>query len=736
MSLPLHSAAELLAQARGLLGAGRLLEAKPVLERLASNPGCDDAVVRQLAEVEILTGEPARAIERLAAIDARQDLEAEFLIARAEEGLGRLEPSRDRLIALRERLPAPSAMLELQLGIVYQRLGDPARATAAMREAIRLKPGFTAAHKHLAGILGRSGTPQEARAALEQALALAPGDAGLWLRLAHVQTRLGDAAGAIASLDRAVTAGPRDAYTWTQVGHLYGEHWKFHEADRALEQASALDPGAPDLESLRALVKQEIGDTDGAMRALALASARHPDDLRVVVADRLFLPQTYESVEDVRHWRQRYTEGLASLERESGRWMPQAAGVFDLERNNFFLAYQGEDDRELQRGYSTFLAGLARKAAPELCEPPPLRFDGSRRLRVGFLGNIFRESTAGRYFERWVTGLDPQRFERYIYHTAPVADAFTQRIAAAADRFVDDRIGARALAELIRSHELDVLVYPEVGMASMTYLHAALRLAPVQCAGWGHPVTTGSAAIDYYFTCGPMEPPDGQDHYTERLIALPGIGVDYAMPDPQPAALRSQFGLPEGARIYLCAQSLFKVHPEMDDHFAEILERDPGGVLVFFQATARAVTEQLGARMQRALARRGVPPRGQVKFLPRMSGPYVRSALAIADVVLDTVRWSGGNTSMDAFAAGVPVVTLPGRFMRGRQTAAMMEMLGLGELCAAGPAEYVQLALDVARDRDRNAALRRAILERRESLFNRRECAVAFQDALLRVGAG
>jgi predicted O-linked N-acetylglucosamine transferase (SPINDLY family) len=140
--------------------------------------------------------------------------------------------------------------------------------------------------------------------------------------------------------------------------------------------------------------------------------------------------------------------------------------------------------------------------------------------------------------------------------------------------------------------------------------------------------------------------------------------------------------------------------------------------------------------MQRALARRGVPPRGQVKFLPRMSGPYFRSALAIADVVLDTARWSGGNTSMDAFAAGVPVVTLPGRFMRGRQTGAMMEMLGLGELCAAGPAEYVQLALDIARDRDRNAALRRAILERRESLFNRRECAVAFQDALLRVGAG
>jgi tetratricopeptide (TPR) repeat protein len=138
MIQPPHTPAELLAQARGLVGAGRLLEARPLLERLATRPGCDAAIVRQLAEVEILTGEPARALQRLEAMDPQRDLEAAFLIARAEEGLGRLEPSRDRLIALRERLPEPSAMLELQLGIVYDRLGDSAQAVAAMRAAVRL----------------------------------------------------------------------------------------------------------------------------------------------------------------------------------------------------------------------------------------------------------------------------------------------------------------------------------------------------------------------------------------------------------------------------------------------------------------------------------------------------------------------------------------------------------------------------------------------------------------------
>jgi predicted O-linked N-acetylglucosamine transferase (SPINDLY family) len=183
---------------------------------------------------------------------------------------------------------------------------------------------------------------------------------------------------------------------------------------------------------------------------------------------------------------------------------------------------------------------------------------------------MFRESTAGRYFERWITGLDPARFERFVYHTAPVADDFTRRIAASAENFFDERLGNRAIAERVRSDASDVLLYPEVGMSSMTYVLATLRLAPVQCAGWGHPVTTGSAAIDHYFTCGDMEPPGVPPlHRKPRRAA--GIGVDYAMPEQRATVARAQFGLADDAHIYACAQSLFKVHPEMDD----VVRADP-----------------------------------------------------------------------------------------------------------------------------------------------------------------
>jgi CRISPR-associated protein Csy1 len=273
-------------------------------------------------------------------------------------------------------------------------------------------------------------------------------------------------------------------------------------------------------------------------------------------------------------------------------------------------------------------------------------------------------------------------------------------------------------------------------MHALTYEIAALRLAPVQCVGWGHPVTTGSDVVDAYFTSEPMEPPDADSHYVERLVRLPGIGVSYSMPEPLPPAPRAQLGLPEGRRIYMCAQSLFKVHPEMDDLLAGVIAHDPEGVLVFFQAMGRFATESLAGRLQRAFARRGIGPRGQLKFLPRMESGQFRRALAAADVVLDTVRWSGGNTSIDAFAAGTPVVTLPGRFMRGRQTAGMLALMGLPELIAASAGDYVRLAVEVARDRDRNVLLRRAIVERRGVLFDQPAPLAAFSEALLRLGAG
>src|SRR5205085_186348 len=126
------------------------------------------------------------------------------------------------------------------------------------------------------------------------------------------------------------------------------------------------------------------------------------------------------------------------------------------------------------------------------------------------------------------------------------------------------RLRPSELAARLRASAFDVIVYPEVGMDATTFALAALRLAPLQCAGWGHPVTTGLPSIDAFFTSGMMEPPDADDHYRERLVRLPGLGTRYPAPAVPPGVTRAEVGLPDDVALLLCPQSLFKIHPDDD----------------------------------------------------------------------------------------------------------------------------------------------------------------------------
>ena len=152
---------------------------------------------------------------------------------------------------------------------------------------------------------------------------------------------------------------------------------------------------------------------------------------------------------------------------------------------------------------------------------------------------------------------------------------------------------------------------------------AALRLARVQCAAWGHPVTSGHPTIDYFFTAGAMEPDDADAHYTEKLVRLPGIGTSY----PRPAAPRkppdaARAGVAPAARacrcdtpLFLCPQALFKILPDDDERFARVLEAVPGSVLLLFEGRHRVATTTLMKRLSGTLAAKGLAPRERLRVL-------------------------------------------------------------------------------------------------------------------------
>ena len=542
--------------------------------------------------------------------------------------------------------------------------------------------------------------------------------------------KAGDIGAVIEIYEARIKSHPQDLVAWRKLARLLTEAWQFARADAVVTQALSMFGDDAALLALQVFVKPELGLSDEAREIAVNAAACFPDQLSFQFDARLLLPMVYADRADLALRRNRYDAGLGELESMLPAMQQDSARIYTLERTNFLLAYQGENDLQLQRRYANILGAMIATADPDL-RALPQRATGQRKIRVGFVGKWFFSCTAGNYFERWITRLDASRFECFVYYTGQTSDEVTARIGAAAEHFTRLQSDTRSNALTIRADELDILIHPEVGMSTGSYLLSSFRLAPIQCAAWGHPVTTGNSAIDVYFSCAQMEPEDYQAHYSERVLLLDGIGVDYAMPPADEPGIRSDFGLPATGRLYFCPQSLFKIHPDMDEAFAKILEGDSAAVLVFFQADSRVVTFAFADRLIKTLAARGINAKGQLKFLPRLNARSFRQALRIADVLLDPFHWSGGGTSLDAFAGDVPVVALPGRFMRGRQTAAMLQMMDVNALVTADVDGYVNTAIEVATNKTLNHDLRAAIHANKRTLFDRDDLNGQFAEALL-----
>lgn len=507
------------------------------------------------------------------------------------------------------------------------------------------------------------------------------------------------------------------AREWLSRGVEAAQSFRFGEARDCLVRA--VEQGAPPYTlALLAAVRSEEGDDEGAARDLDEALRLDPGNPVLQLSAAVLLPMFYESATDLERWRSRYRTRLAAFVESGRRASARDAELLGWPRTNFRLAYQGQDDRELQVLLSKGIALRIRRALPAHAHPVP-RIPYRARRRVAVVSAYLYDCTVGRYFESWISGLSRAGLETVVFATGAVRDETTARIAAVASRFVEAAVPVPDVAALVAGASPDVLIYPEVGMDPHTRLLACLHLAPVQLAAWGHPVTTGSDAIDGFVTCGEMEPDDADAHYEEPLVRLPGIGVDYA-PSPAPKPFRREdLRLHDAERLYFCPHSLFKLHPDADAMFAALLRSDPGGVLVLFQgqSTAPDASRRLGQRIARSLEANGVAPGRQIRIMPRMSPEAFRSVLPLADVVIDPPHWSGGNTALDALALAVPVVAVPGRFMRSRQSMAMLDRLGLPELVASGPEDAARIARDVAADRDRRARLSRAIATNRARVF-------------------
>jgi protein O-GlcNAc transferase len=663
-----------------------------------------------------------RAALRLRAHDAR-------LHAQLGDILSALEQFENAAAHYREaaRLQPRLAEAHTNLGNALHRLGHHEEAAAACREAARLNPASAPAHNNLGNALRGLNRFEEAESCYREALRLRPELAQVHRNLGDTLALLGRGEEAIPCYRESVRLRPDDARLHKALGDVLINLNRPDEAETCYREAVRLAPDFAEAWNHLGLALTSLGRLQEAERCYDEALRVRPDFV-VARLNRAMvrLPIVYRSQAEVEEIRRKYARELeAACRIETTALVPdtvEATGSC----SPFFLAYQGRCDRELQAMYGGFVARVMASLYPDWASPPDVAPpQPGEAIRVGILSACFYSHSNWKIpIKGWLRGLDKSRFQLFGYYIGCHQDEETALAKSLCHRFLQGLPTLERWAQAIRSDRLHVLLIPGIGMDDVTIRLAALRLAPVQATSWGHPDTSGLPTIDHYLSSELMEPPGADAHYTERLVRLPNLSIWYEPPVLAPDAVsRAELGVPETAVLYWCCQSLFKYLPRHDWVFARIASAVPEARFLFIRFPhGDTVTTIFRDRLIAAFAEAGLDAERYCRFLAPMSMTRFAGISRIADVFLDSLEWSGCNSTLEALAWDLPVVTMAGDLMRGRHSAAILTMLGVPELIADCPERFVELATELGRDGIRRSALTTRIARNKPKLYADRAC--------------
>jgi predicted O-linked N-acetylglucosamine transferase (SPINDLY family) len=326
--------------------------------------------------------------------------------------------------------------------------------------------------------------------------------------------------------------------------------------------------------------------------------------------------------------------------------------------------------------------------------------DPGRRLRVGYVSGDFRTHPVAHFIEPVLAGHDRDRFEVFCYYNHGRSDEVTERLRRHATRWRDvSTLDDDALVRLVGDDAVDLLVDLSGHTGKNRLPVFARKPAPVQATWLGYLNTTGLDAVDYRISDGSASPAGFDAFHSERLVRLPHSQWCYRAPAASPDVTDRPSARP---RVTFAAFSnLAKIGPPVVDLWSRLLARVQGSELWLVCPGMRSVA----AEQLERFVRRGVDP-ARVRLGDIRPFRQYLELHGEVDVMLDTFPYAGGTTTCHALWMGVPVVSLVGDTAPSRGGASLLGALGLDELVARTPEDYVDIAARLAGDRARLAALR------------------------------
>lgn len=584
----------------------------------------------------------------------------------------------------------------INLGIALHCCGRLDEALEAFRQALSLQPGVADAHFNLGNAHNERGELDQAAACYGRALQLAPDFVAAYVNLGNVMLRQGRPQDAVALFHTALALEPAMTETLYHLGMASHRAGLFAAAKAALTKFLALSPGNPAALAMLADTHRNLNELDAARACYEAALAREPA-----------AAQTHNGLANVLRNQARHESAIAHYELAIRN---DAQPLVAFQNLLFCMMCMGsysardvyQKHREFAQRFERPLLALQRAHA----NPP----DPDRRLRLGYVSPDFRSNVVTHYVEPILRNHDRAGFEVRCYSTGAIRDELTGLVSSIADHWHDvHALSDDAIAELIRSHGIDVLVDLCGHGPGNRILVFARKPAPVQVSYLDYSATTGLESIDYRITTEYCDPTGrAEQYYSEKLYRLPRTFWTY-----NPSVRLPGSPLPMKANGYVTFGSFnlyYRITREVLDVWARVLQRVANSRLLIVGVAQGSTQEAL----LDAFGRAGI---ARERILAHDVVPYEKynQLMRATDIALAPFPYNGATTMLDCLWNGLPVIALQGAdTFYSRMGCSLLVEVGLSRLIGSDADDYVRVAAALAGNPAELEALRAGLRQKVE----------------------
>jgi len=585
------------------------------------------------------------------------------------------------------------------LGIALKHQNQLDEAVLYYRKALESKPHYAIACNNLATALREQGNLGEAKRFYQKALNLNPDFAEAFNNLGNVLMELGQLEEAILKFQKALQIKADYAEAYNNLGNALQEKKDYSAAIHCYQKAIKFNP-----------------QYHKAINNLGTACQRQGRLNQAIVCYRKALelkPGYYEAYNNAGNALVEFGKIPESIEAYSK--VLEMDPSHAVAKSNLLLSLQYQSGLDTSVHFAAAKKWWQQHASfyykPESIENHVAR---RKRLKIGYISPDFRQHSVSFFFLPLLQHHDRSVVEVFCYSTVKSPDYMTYKIKGLSDHWRSiPGLADRTVADRVRQDGIDILVDLAGHTADNRLLVFAHKPAPVQVTWLGYPGTTGMPVIDYRLTDEIADPPGDADRYhSETLLRLPQGFLCYGPPEDAPAV----GGLParkEGRITFGSFNNLPKINPEVIGVWSRLLQQVPGSRLLL--KSKQFADGQVRQRFLDLFSGCGVAGE-RITLLPRVSSTAGHLALYHqVDIALDPFPYNGTTTTCEALWMGVPVITLRGDRHAGRVGASILTRMGLEEMVAESPDQYIEIGIKFANDKDVLENLRSGMRPRMQS---------------------